>query len=301
MTIVIVVGVLLLLAAGGGAYAYHAVARPLATVRPGSAKIGRGPEDRAIAPDSPARTEAALAEVNGLRTEIDRLRTEARSASAEVDAGLARLRERRDSVLAEAESLAAKVRDELNRAEAARRAAETAVELERQREREWAGQRAEADADVVAAGVRAERAETLAELYRRLTRVETTLAALTAPILLPGEPFEVPEEFPPEALRWENWKEVGESAYALGDYFQGRRLQLNTATAEAIAAFLTTLRIALTEQVYPNLKPLPTAGDAGALRAGLGRIAGDLTAVRARLEDDYRGLARMTDADAPPA
>jgi hypothetical protein len=101
----------------------------------------------------------------------------------------------------------------------------------------------------------------------------------------------VPEEFPPEALRWENWKEVGESAYAFGDWFHARRLQLEPGTAEVVAACLTTLRVALTQQVYPNLKSLPTREDADALRAGLGRIATELTSVRARLEADYRALA----------
>ena len=110
-TIVIVIVVLLLLAAGGGAYAYHAVSRPLAAVRPGGSRIGRGNDgagalELAARPEAaPAGTAVALAEVGGLRAELERLRAEARTTSAEVDSGLGRLRERRDAVLAEAETL----------------------------------------------------------------------------------------------------------------------------------------------------------------------------------------------------
>jgi hypothetical protein len=279
----VVILVILVLAGGAGAYVSRAIVRPLPALGPGG-------EPNAALPEG-ARTETALAEVGSLRTELDRLRAEARATAAEVDAGLGRLRERRDAVLAEVEDLRGKVRDELDRAEQARRAAEAAAELERTRERERAAAPGDGGADVVLAGVRAERAETLAELYRRLAKVEMALAALTAPILLPGEPYEIPDEFPPEALRWENWKEVGESAYAVGDWFNGRRLHLEPETAEAIAACLTVLRIALTQQVYPNLKPLPTPEDADALRGGLGEIAGELAAVRGRLEGDYRALA----------
>ena len=294
-TIVIVIVILLALAAGGGAYAYHTVSRPLAAVRSGGSRPPRGGDsagtlEPAARPDT-ARSEPALAEVGGLRAELDRLRSETRATAAEVDSGLARLRERRDAILAEAETLASRVRDELARAENARRSAE-AAEAERRRERERPTNGV--DGGLLASGVRAERAETLAELYLRLTRVETTLAALTSPILLPGEPYGVPEEFPPEALRWENWKEIGESAYALGDYFHGRRLQLEPVTAQAVTTCLTTLRVALTEQIYPNLKPLPTPEDADALRDGLTRIAEELAAVRARLEADYRNLAGPT-------
>ena len=287
MTVIIILLVTLVLGGGAGAYAYHAIARPLPALGGGRARDG---EPQSL-PEPPDRAETTLAEVGSLRTELDRLRAEARATAAEVDAGLGRLRERRDAVLAEAEGLAARVRDELAKAEQARRAAEAAVELERARAREREATATGNGAGGTPNGVRAERAETLAELYARLARVETALAALTAPILLPGEPYEVPGEFPPEALRWENWKDVGESAYALGDWFHGRRLHLDPGTAEAVAGCLATLRVALTQQVYPNLKPLPTPDDADALRAGLDRIAAELAAVRARIERDYRALA----------
>jgi hypothetical protein len=290
--VVIIIAVVVLLGAGGaGAYVYRAVARPLPALGlSGDRAVGSDPE---LGSNGSAVAQAAVVELGSERRELDRLWNEARAVAAEVDNGLARLRERRDAVLAEAEALASRVRDELAKAETARRLGETTLaELERGRERLAAlSSRADDGAAVVQAGAQAERAETIAELYRRLARVETTLAALTAPILLPGERFVVPEEFPPEALRWENWKEVGESAYALGDYFHGRRLLLEGETAEAMGGCLSTLRVALTEQVYPNLHALPSPEDADALRAGLARIAAELAAVRARLEADYRRLA----------
>jgi hypothetical protein len=290
--VVVILAVVVLLGAGGaGAYVYRAVARPLPALGLGGDRPIDG--DAEVTPNGSAIAQATLVEVGSERRELDRLRNEARAVAAEVDSGLARLRERRDAVLAEAESLASQVRDELAKSETARRIGETTMaELERLRDR-LATVRSGVDDGlaVVQAGARAERAETIAELYRRLARVETTLAALTAPILLPGERFVVPDEFPPEALRWENWKEVGESSYALGDYFHGRRLLLEVETAEAMGGCLTTLRVALTEQVYPNLHTLPSPEDTDALRAGLERIAVELASVRDRLEADYRRLA----------
>lgn len=134
------------------------------------------------------------------------------------------------------------------------------------------------------------RAEVTGELYARLARLEAAVAAVTNPILLPGEPYAPPIEFLAEALVWENWKDVGERAFAFADYFNAQRLQLADPVADAIGAFVTTLRGLLTRSVYPNLRPKPTPQELQTLRAALDQFASELPRVRAGLTDQYRSL-----------
>ncbi len=254
--------------------------------------------------DLQARQEAALAEA---RTELERLRTDVRAATSEGDAQLARLRERRDSVQAELETTLARAREELARAERARQDAEREAERFRQEAERAAAVAPTANPGTAAAGdkagaglmgqVETERMETVTELYARLARVETALAQLTTPILLPGEPYEVPEEFLPEALRWDNWKDVGETAYSLGEYLTENRLRVSRQTARELEAGVTALRIALTRSIYPNLQTIPTAEQEATLRAGLDVLAQTLPRLRGLLETDYR---EMTEPAAGP-
>ena len=130
--------------------------------------------------------------------------------------------------------------------------------------------------------------ETLAELYGRLARLEASVAALTNPILLPGEPYQVPAEFLPEALRWENWKDVGEAAFALGDYANRSRIHLDRSIATTVGQGITQVRVALTRSVYPNLGPAPSADQRKVLRAGLGELATTFAALRETLETRYQ-------------
>jgi len=258
--------------------------------------------------DLQARQEAALAEA---RAELERLRTDVRAATTEGDAYLARLRERREAAQADLDATLARAREELGRTERARVEAERAAQRlqgEQELATERASQRVAASAgsqpggETVAraatdygAGLRSrvdlELMETLSGLYIRLARVDTALAQLTTPILLPGEPYEAPDEFPPEALRWDNWKDVGETAYALGEYLTENRLRVAPETAAELETGVTALRIALTRSIYPNLQTLPSPEQEATLRAGLETLAVTLPRMRGLLETDYRALA----------
>jgi len=138
------------------------------------------------------------------------------------------------------------------------------------------------------AATRERRAETVAELYARLARLEAAIAAATNPVLLPGEPYAPPAELPPEALAWEHWKDVGERAFAFAEHFNANRLRLDPPLATEIAAFLARLRGALTGEVYPNLRPAPAPEELRTLRAALDRLAADLPDLRHRLDEAYR-------------
>jgi hypothetical protein len=126
------------------------------------------------------------------------------------------------------------------------------------------------------------------DLYARLARLEAALAAVTNPILLPGEPYAPPAEFLPEALIWENWNEVGERAFSLAEAYSSQRLHFSEETRGDIELFVTTLRTLLTRSVYPNLQLEPDAAQQAALRSALEEIAGEIPKVRQKLEREYR-------------
>ncbi len=215
--------------------------------------------------------------------ELERLRDELRTVVAEAEGQLGRLRQRGS----ELEVLVAGGRERLALAEqTATRALELAAGAAKSERLPSAPM-----PDAASVALLERRAEVLTELYGRLARVEAALSALTNPILLPGEPYTVPDAFLPEALKWENWKEVGDSAFALGGYFNQHRLQLDSATGAAVAQCVTTLRTALTQSIYPNLQATPTLEQAETLRAGLEQIAAALPAARGCLEACYRELA----------
>ena len=245
-----------------------------------------------VGADLQARQEAALADA---RAELDRLKADLRAATSEGDAQLGRLRQRREAALAELDAALVKAREELARAERIRQGVEQAKE--QASAAAVPAERAGPDA-LLASRVAIEQLETLIELYARLARVETALAQLTTPILLPGEPYEAPEEFLPEALRWDNWKDVGEAAYALGEYLTENRLRIAAATARELEAGVTALRVALTRSIYPNLSPAPTEDQEATLREGLGVLAQTLPRMRGLLEADYRALTGTGEAAA---
>jgi hypothetical protein len=132
------------------------------------------------------------------------------------------------------------------------------------------------------------RPDVSADLYARLARLETALAAVTNPILLPGETYSPPVEFLPEALVWENWNEVGERAFSLADAYSAQRLYLSEETRGEIELFVTRLRTLLTRSVYPNLQPEPDVAQQVALRSALEEIAGEFPKVRQMLEREFR-------------
>lgn len=132
------------------------------------------------------------------------------------------------------------------------------------------------------------RPDVSADLYARLARLEAALAAVTNPILLPGEAYVPPAEFLPEALIWENWNEVGERAFSLAEAYSSQRLHLSEETRDDIELFVTTLRTLLTRSVYPNLQLEPDAAQQAALRSALEEIAGEMPKLREKLEREYR-------------
>ncbi|MBA3642839.1 MAG: hypothetical protein H0W59_02075 [Chloroflexia bacterium] len=141
------------------------------------------------------------------------------------------------------------------------------------------------------------RGEALAELYSQLARVEGALGAVVNPVLLPGEPLALPNEFFPETLSWESWKDVGDRAFAFGDAFSQSRIALDPATATAVERFVATLRHALTGAVYPSVKDdVPTPQQLRAMRAALEEIIATLPTVRQRLETAYHDLTALPGA-----
>jgi len=132
------------------------------------------------------------------------------------------------------------------------------------------------------------REEVCADLYAHLARLEWSLAAVTNPVLLPGEPFAPPAELLPAALVWENWNDVGERAFALGDAFSTRRLHLSPSTRLELERFVTSLRTLLTRAVYPNVQPGASPDQQAAVRAALEEIAAALPQIRETLEAELR-------------
>lgn len=132
------------------------------------------------------------------------------------------------------------------------------------------------------------RAECAGDLYARVARLESAIAQVTNPVLLPGESYAPPAEFLPESLAWENWKDVGERAFALADGFSSQRIYLSDGARTEVAGFVTTLRGVLTRIVYPNLAVDATPAQIDALRGALGTLAAELPAVRRSLEREYR-------------
>lgn len=135
------------------------------------------------------------------------------------------------------------------------------------------------------------RADVSADLYARLARLESALASVTNPILLPGEEYAPPAELMPEALIWENWNEVGERAFALADAYSAQRLSLSDEARHQMGHFITALRLLLTRSVYPNLQTDPDAAQQAALHDALVEIADELPKVRASLDREYRDEA----------
>jgi hypothetical protein len=155
-----------------------------------------------------------------------------------------------------------------------------------------------------AAGAR--RDEAYAELYGYLAQIEASLATVINPMQLPGEPLQVPDEFVPETLEWDNWDDVGEHAYAFGMAFNRSRMVLEPALAQEIELFLTTLRQALTGKVYPTVRRGdPTRAQLALMRTGLESIVEAVGPIRRRLEAAWHQMDRPTldhgdDEDAEP-
>ena len=225
--------------------------------------------------------------------DADRLRGELRTLASEYQAQLGRLRERN----AELENLATRYREQADIAASAQSEA-AAARQDVERLRKDVTTRLEGSATTGGGNDASHTASVaaMADLYGRLARVEASLTALTNPILLPGEPYDVPDDLVPEALKWDNWKEVGENAYALGEQFNLARIQLPGELVDEIGSCITTLRTTLTMAIYPNLDATLSPERTTVLRDGLGTISTSLATLRHRLETDYRLLAGIKDS-----
>ncbi|MBA2520016.1 MAG: hypothetical protein H0V24_10145 [Chloroflexia bacterium] len=157
----------------------------------------------------------------------------------------------------------------------------------------------ERERQAAASQLTGERVAVTAELYALLARLEGAFAAVTNPILLPGEPYAPPAEFLPESLVWENWKEVGERTFAFADLYSARRLYLNEATRDEVGAFVVELRGLLTASIYPSLRPNAGPAQRETLRQALETLALRFAAVRLALEGDFRAIAEPNER--PPA
>ena len=223
----------------------------------------------------------------------DASRNDLRAAATGGDERLARLEDRLGELF---DRLTARL-DDLGRELAGNRQEEAAHRDTTEARQEAALERLRADLTAAAVGREADgvrlrvaerRTEVTAELYARLARLEAAVAAVTNPVLLPGEPYAPPAEFLAEALAWENWKDVGERAFAFADCFSAQRLYLTESTCAEMAAFVTTLRSLLTRSVYPNLSAKPGPTELQALRTALDALAAELPRVRRRLEAEFR-------------
>ncbi|HWV25430.1 MAG TPA: hypothetical protein VNZ58_14675 [Thermomicrobiales bacterium] len=133
------------------------------------------------------------------------------------------------------------------------------------------------------------RAEALAELYASLAQMDAALAAVINPMLLPGEPLQVPDELFDDTLDWENWSDVGDRAYAFGQIFNRDRIVLSPDLADQIEGFLSTFRHALTGTVSPVVQnPSRTPSQIQQMKSGLGTIVDALPPLRREIESHYR-------------
>jgi hypothetical protein len=135
----------------------------------------------------------------------------------------------------------------------------------------------------------ARRQDVCAELYSALARFEAALATVSNPVLLPGEPYAIPDELPASALVWENWNDVGERVFVLADTFNAQRLHLSSQTRSDLAQFLTTLRTLLTGTIYPNLQSSVGSKQHESLRLALSQIALGLRRASESIEREYEG------------
>jgi hypothetical protein len=262
-------------------------ARPVTGERPSLVDIRSSSlvAERAGFPESP-QLEHVPSSVDVLAARLDHL-----------EERLDHLEERLDQIARAVDRHAVEIGQELRRAQSERvRQAET-----EDARRDAAMERLRAD--LLAALTRAagdggsrsgsRRPDVSADLYARLARLEAALAAVTNPILLPGEAYAPPVEFLPEALIWENWNEVGERAFSLAEGYSSQRLHLSEETRDDIERFVTTLRTLLTRSVYPNLQLDPDAVQQAALRSALEEIAGEIPKARQMLEREYRESLSM--------
>jgi hypothetical protein len=221
--------------------------------------------------------------IGDVETELGRLRETLRSSTSEQESQIVRLRERYAEVDGQTtQALEQALRDLRSHHDA---------ELSRLREGVGAAIAAIAARQRKAddSGVAMRRAVAIGELYRRLTKLETTFVSVTNPVLLPGEPFAMPSELPAECLRWEHWKEVGDGTFAFAEAFAQHRLDLDDATCRDLTGFIGDVRSLLTRSIYPNLQAAASNPETRAkLRKALEQLGAEIPRAREGLERAYR-------------
>jgi hypothetical protein len=237
------------------------------------------------------------------QADIERLRAEARGAVGEIEMELGRLREGLRTSAHEHDAQLARLRDRFAEVDGqTAQALERALgELQSHQEIELARLREGVGAALAAIAVRQSspennvvserKAEATGALYRKLAKLEMTFLSITNPVLLPGEPFALPAELLPETLKWENWKDVGDSAFAFAEAFNQDRIYLDDGTCRDVTTFIGSLREIMTTAIYPNL--LPKAGAdpeeaRAALWTALEQLGHEIPDIRDRLERSFR-------------
>jgi hypothetical protein len=237
------------------------------------------------------------------QADIERLRAEARGAVGEIEAELGRLQEGLRTSAHEHDAQLARLRDRFAEVDGQTSSAlERALgELRSHQEIELSRLREGVGAAMAAIAVRqttpesdkiaARKAEATAELYRKLAKLEMSFISLANPVLLPGEPFTLPPDLLPETLKWENWKDVGDAAYAFAEAFNQDRIYLDDDTCRELIRFIAGLRELMTTAIYPNLLPKPGADPTEVrtvLYGALEQLGHDIPDARERLERAYR-------------
>ena len=261
----------------------------------------------------PGSAAAKPVNIDSIKTELDaryqadieRLRAEARGAVGEIEAELGRLREGLRTSAHEHDAQLARLRDRFAEVDGQTASAlehalgelRTHQEIELSRLREGVGAAMAAiavrqtgpESDAIAA----RKAEATAELYRKLAKLEMSFISLANPVLLPGEPFKLPPDLLPETLKWENWKDVGDAAFAFAEAFNQSRIYLDDGACRELIGFIAGLREQMTTAIYPNLLPKPGADPAEAraeLHGALEQLGHDIPDARERLERAYREI-----------
>jgi hypothetical protein len=239
------------------------------------------------------------------QADIERLRAEARGAVGEIEAELGRLQEGLRTSAHEHDAQLARLRDRFAEVDGQTASAlERALgELRSHQEIELSRLREGVGAAMAAIAVRqttpetdkiaARKAEATAELYRKLAKLEVSFISLANPVLLPGEPFTLPPDLLPETLKWENWKDVGDAAFAFAEAFNQDRIYLDDNTCRELIGFIAGLRELMTTTIYPNLLPKPGSDPAevrAALYGALEQLGHDIPDARERLERAYREI-----------
>jgi hypothetical protein len=263
---------LIVVSAGAVIFVLTGIARILSTSsRPGSGNLDQG----ALHDQLNAQTNRMLTETTAsLGSEFGKLRESLRLEGEEQERQLAQVTGK------ELEANLREMRDHLD-AELGRFREGIGGALATLAARQEAGE----------ANSRARQADAVFDLYQRLAKMEATVVAVANPVLLPSERLTVPDELAPENLGWEQWKEVGDAAFAFADSFNRNRLVFDDSTCRELSTFVTGVREKLTDNIYPNLRQ-PTEDQRQLLRQALEQLGADISTARDRLEQLYREIAR---------